>query len=292
MREKEQDVDFERYSTADLCKHLGHFYMDARKHDGTHYKTSSLDQFRYSLNRYLQSPPFNKQFDLIRDCEFAEANANFKAAITELKRIGKGETEHHPVITTEDRYVLYHSQHLNVGTPIGLYNKVQFDIRLYFCKGGTENIHKMTKSTFEVVTDTGTGLKYVKRAGKKIKDSCDRDGVLGRYMLETPGSPFCPVASFESYLARLNPQCDRLWQRPTKESPLYQIWYYNSPVGEKKLGVFMSELSKACGLSCVYTNYSIRTTGCAILSKIMFDASQIFSVTGQDAAKCFTENVY
>ncbi|XP_021362124.1 uncharacterized protein LOC110455972 isoform X2 [Mizuhopecten yessoensis] len=284
LREKELETDFEQQSVDQLCKQLGHFYMDARKHDGTHYKTSSLEQFRYSLNRYLRSPPFNKQYDIIKDCEFSEANVNFKAVMCELKRMGKGETEHYPVITKADRHKLYSSQHLDVNTPVGLYNKVQFDIRLYFCKRGTDNMHKMTKSTFEIVTDLDTGLKYVRKADEVFKNlhSNDKDVWSGN-MPESPGSPFCPVASYESYISKLNPQCERLWQRPNRESPTHNIWYYNSPVGEKKLAVFMSELSKACSLSFVYTNYSIRATGNAILSKNMFDAAQIMAVTGHNS---------
>ncbi|XP_060080750.1 zinc finger protein 718-like [Ylistrum balloti] len=285
LREKGQETDFEQQSVAQLCKHLGHFYMDARKHDGTHYKTSSLEQFRYSLNRYLRSPPFNKQYDIIKDCEFSEANVNFKAVMNELKRMGKGETEHYPVITKADRHTIYSSQHLNVNTPVGLYNKVQFDIRLYFSRRSTENMHKMTKSTFEIVTDFETGLRYVRKADEMFKNlhSHDKDVLSCNYMPESPGSPFCPVASFESYICKLNPQCERLWQRPNRESSADSVWYYNSPVGEKKLAVFMSELSKACKLSCVYTNYSIRATGSAILSKNMFDAAQIMSITGHQS---------
>ena len=42
--------------------------------------------------------------------------------------------------------------HLNVDTPCGLQNKVQFDIPLYFCRRDSENMHAMTKTTFIVKT--------------------------------------------------------------------------------------------------------------------------------------------
>jgi hypothetical protein len=71
-----------------LNKVLGNFYLDLRKTDGKQYKTTSLNCLRYSLNIYLKGPPHNKKFDIIKDSSFSNSNANFKAAIAELKRIG------------------------------------------------------------------------------------------------------------------------------------------------------------------------------------------------------------
>jgi hypothetical protein len=44
-----------------------------------------------------------KTFDIIKDNEFNEANMCFKTAITELRANGKGTTEHHPIVSEEDR---------------------------------------------------------------------------------------------------------------------------------------------------------------------------------------------
>lgn len=33
-------------------------------------------------------------------------------------------------------------------------------------------------------------------------------------LTERPGDPLCPVRSYEAYLARLNPNCQSLFQRP------------------------------------------------------------------------------
>jgi len=46
---------------------------------------------------------------------------------------------------------------------------VQFDIRLYFCRRGMENIPAMTKSTFEIKTDPKTGLRFVTKAMDELK---------------------------------------------------------------------------------------------------------------------------
>ena len=42
--------------------------------------------------------------------------------------------------------------------PTGLFYKVQMDIRLYFFRTGSENMHEMTVDTFCVETDSDTGI--------------------------------------------------------------------------------------------------------------------------------------
>jgi hypothetical protein len=132
---------------------LSHFYLSARKVDGEHYKATSFENIRHALNRYIQGPPFNRKMDLIKDDDFRDANVSFKAALAEIKKMGKGSIDHHHVIDESDRRKLYESTHMSTATPCGLQNKVQFDIRLYFCRRSAENMHSMTKTTFEVKTD-------------------------------------------------------------------------------------------------------------------------------------------
>jgi integrase len=100
-------------------------------------------------------------------------------------------------------------------------------------------------------------------------------------MPETAGSEFCQVRSFERYINKLHPSCDRLWQRPKDEfDDSDDSWYCNAPLGEKILGTFMTNLSKKYKLSEVYTNHSIRATGATILAKNMYYNAQIMAVTG------------
>lgn len=113
----------------------------------------------------------------------------------------------------------------------------------------------------------------------------DRESTSG-VMPEFPGSTYCPVKSFETYVENLNPLCDSLRQRP-KESFTEDeaVWYCNSCLGEKILAKFMSKLSEKAGLSQIYTNHSVRATGATILTKSMFSPSQIMSVTGHKSVQ-------
>ncbi|XP_021339929.1 uncharacterized protein LOC110441157 [Mizuhopecten yessoensis] len=152
-------------------------------------------------------------------------------------------------------------------------------------------MHLMKKDTFSVKTDPKTGLKFVtKQIDEMMKNhrANDKENVSG-IMPASQGSEFCPVASYELYVSKLNPENDSLWQRSVasfvEDEP---IWYCNSPVGVKKMGTFMSDLSKLCDLSQIYTNHSVRATGSTILSKGMYSPAQIMSVTGHKSVQSLT----
>jgi hypothetical protein len=141
----------------------------------------------------------------------------------------------------------------------------------------------MHKSTFMVKKDSKTGLKYiVKTIDELTKNHRANDKEkTSAIMPENPGSEFCPVLSYEKYVSKLNPNCEKLWQRPKDEfCDDDQIWYNNVPVGENTLGSFMSVLRKKCDLSQTYTNHSIRVTGATILAKNSYCHSQIMAITG------------
>lgn len=148
-------------------------------------------------------------------------------------------------------------------------------------------MHGMTKNTFKVFTDDKTGRKYVKKVVDELTKNhkIDKESSSG-IMPEVPGSIFCPVLSYEMYISKLHPECDKLWQRPLESFvDSDSVWFYNARVGEKKLSTFLSRISKAAGLSKIYTNHSIRATGASILSKSMFGPSQVMVVTGHTSVQ-------
>ncbi|KAK3084776.1 hypothetical protein FSP39_018694 [Pinctada imbricata] len=178
--------------------------------------------------------------------------------------------------------------YLSQSTPSGLFNKVQFDIRMYFCTRGAENMHMMSKTTFSLKTDPESGLQYITKSADELTKNHrgnDKENTTGS-MPEIPDSPYCPVTSFLKYSQKLHPACDRLWQRP-KDTFCEDddTWYCNVPVGEKKLKSFLPDLSVACKLTQRYTNHSIRATCATILSRGKYNYAQIKAVTGHKSAQ-------
>ena len=106
----------------------------------------------------------------------------FQSSKGRTQENGKGDTEHYPAITSDDLVKLYSSVLFNQKTPVGLANKVQFDIRLLFCRRGAENIHCMSKSTFKVTQINGSDavVLSISEASKNHRD--DKDAAYGGVM--------------------------------------------------------------------------------------------------------------
>ena len=70
LKEAGQDENFEEFDVVKLNEELEHFYMNARKQDGDHYKATSFENIRHALNTHLQGVPYNRKMDIIKDTNF------------------------------------------------------------------------------------------------------------------------------------------------------------------------------------------------------------------------------
>ena len=148
---------------------------------------------------------------------------------------------HKQPICQEDLQKLYECGIFDINNPVTLQNKIFFEVMLYFCRRGRQNLRQLKKTDFSVMTD-GKGNKYV----RKITDELTKnrrendDGLDGGIMLENSG-PHCPVTSFELYIKHLNPLNEYLFQRPKtkgifdylKTSGTTTWWWENARLGKK-----------------------------------------------------------
>ena len=79
----------EEMNKEELNACLKSFYTSARKQDGKFYKSSSLKAIRAAIDRYLRMPPHSKQFSIVADPAFTEANKILDAFLKELRKSGK-----------------------------------------------------------------------------------------------------------------------------------------------------------------------------------------------------------
>lgn len=173
--------------------------------------------------------------------------------------------------------------------PQQLLNKVQLDIRYYFCRRGGENIHEFKKDTFALQFDTQSHIAYVKKQKDELtKNHRESDDTMVTgfmpQLLDQNGKPhhLCPVRSFENLLAHLNPNVENLWQQPLKKKPTNShVWFKAVPLGHNPLQTFMGKLSDICELSQHYTNHCIRVTGITNLLRTgKYNAKQVMAITG------------
>ena len=82
----------------------------------------------------------------------------------------------------------------NKNSPKSLQDKVQFDIRFYFCRRGNENIDQFIKETFIMEIDPTSGLKYVRMQKDEItKNHQDDTTLISGFMpeVDSPSNPSC-----------------------------------------------------------------------------------------------------
>ena len=283
LREKGQCEDFEKLSKAELDSTLCLFYVEIRRLDGEYYKTASLNSIRAGICRHLKDNG-KSGIDLLKDTEFEESNTAFKAALVQLKDMGKGDTVPHTDIDENDMDTLFSSGVLNDNTPYALQHKVWFELMIYICRRGRENLRKLTKDHFAVNTDS-KGRKYVYQSRDEMTKKVREDSTSSRVdkgRMYATGTVGCPVASYEKYVSKLNDNCEAFFQTPKGKTPTDDEtpWYKNSPVGTNQLGKFMSIISKEAKLSKVYTNHCLRSTCISILDSSGFANRDICRVSG------------
>ena len=183
-------------------------------------------------------------------------------------------------ISDTDLKKMYTSSHFDTDIPTGLYNKVQFDIRFYFCQRGDENMSSMTKSSFIMNIDPDTGKRYVTKTDELSKNHRGNDTEVDSWCMPETSTKDCPVTSFEKYLSKLHPEQNRFWCYP--RDSFYtedEVWYTRKPVGINTLCRFLPDLSRHCKLSQTYTNHSIRATTASVLHQEHFHPKEIESMT-------------
>ena len=180
--------------------------------------------------------------DIIKDVEFyTEANVAFRAALVQLKSIGKGDTTHKTPISDKDLELLYSSGVFDQNTPQGLQRKVWFELMLFICRRGREYLRELKKEHFKVKEDSD-GKQYVYQATDELTKKTREDNQESRvdtgrmYATDKPG---CPVQSFQKYISKLHPECDALFQTPKSKAEKNGSWYKKMPMGQCTLGNMM-----------------------------------------------------
>ena len=126
------------------------------------YKKNAYVNLRYGLSKFIKA---ECGWDIGEDPAFISSHDIFSAVCTKLKKTGYGETTHYPPIEPEDLYKLYRGEHFafDIHTPVGLFQKVWYEICFYLCRRGRENAREMTRDTFKMGKDA-SGRQFVYQA--------------------------------------------------------------------------------------------------------------------------------
>lgn len=271
-------------SKEDLANNLRHFYACVRKQPepgsmaGEDYSRSGYRNIRAGLQRHLVSPPHNRQINIMSDIDFQKANQVFNGKIKGLKKEGKDVTKHKPAIAEEDMALFYKSGVLSDTNPTSLQRKVFVELALHFGRRGREGWRTMKKNSFSVNKDA-KGRDFV----TLNYNECDKNHQDAEQKMQCMFATYkenCPVASFQKYVQKLNPECEWFLQRPLASYEGKRIWYANAPLGVNSIGNMLKGISRDAGSSVVYTNHSIKASTATILKQNGFQPIDIMAVTG------------
>ena len=273
--------DFEMKEPKELNELLRRFYAEVRQKNGSEYSKSGLTNIRASIQRHLVSPPHNRSINIIKDRDFTSANSVIQGQIQKLRKEGKDITRHKTPIEPEDFAKIMAS--LDLKTPMGLQDKVFIDVMMHFARRGLEGLRELTPKSIIIKTDS-SGQRYATLAfneNEKNHKGDPKDIQTMKIMSEVKGDEYCPIKSLETFLEKLNPACDALFQRPLENFD-YQskTWYYNRPVGVNTLSGKIKKLSIQAKCSKIYTNHCLRATAITTLDRAGISHTDICAVTG------------
>ena len=266
--------------TADLDEILRKFYAEIRKKDGSLYTKSSFRSIRAGIQRKIKEE--RPTMDIILDKEFFMSNEVFRAQCVKLKKDGLGKIIHKQPINHEDMKRLYESDIFAMDSPRSLQRKVFFDLMLFMCRRGQENLRNLKKSSFKIKKDSDGRHCIEKAIDELTKNHRGENDAQESGIIYETGSPRCPVKSFRLYLTHLNPKIDELFQRPKSGIPVVPggPWYDAQVLGVNTLANMMKNISLDAKLSQVYTNHCIRATSVTILDDCGIEARHIMTVSG------------
>ena len=257
---------------------LRSFYVEVRKGDGSFYKKTSFSSLRFGLQREVKR--IRPDINIIEDSEFSSSFEMYKAQCVQLKSMGLAKVEHKMPISKADMELLYSSGIFSIEHPVSLQKKVFFEVVLYLCRRGMENLRKINIEDFEVRTfsDETRYIVYTKDELKKNARVND-EFMEGGFIVEREDEN-CPVKSFLLYVSKLNPSLKSFFQRPKTRIPSEGPWFDNMVLGEKTLQGMMKKLSKEANLSHIYTNHCIRATCITLLDRAGVEARHIMAISG------------
>ena len=228
----------------------------------------------------------SRSMNILVDKEFLQANKMFEARCKSYVREGNPKPKHYPAIQEGDiRKIMAYLKPYESPTKLAQY--VWFMLGFNLARRGREGWTNMTKSTFEFKRDDN-GEEYLTMSasectknwqGGSSSNSWDYSDIrIHATNNLDPTKDFLTV--FRFYLSKLNPNCDRLFQRPKgKMWSRDDVWFDNVPMGKNTIGTMLQTISKAAGTSIVYTNHSVRATAITAMYQAGIDRSHICKIS-------------
>ena len=258
---------------------LVNFFNMFRKNNGDKPTKAYLDWYKSFVKMKILRLSRN-QLDISDKQQFQKLNDFLQGYYKLLQLEGKTERHSYPEIPAEieatiQKFLAYLHTLMQKspdydlsGVPNGYMDKLNYVAQwgLYYilasydCVKARAGNSSLTKSHFQKYEENGIEF-YKKVKGEDSEETDETGAIIPCYEI---GHGLNPGAYFESFLTKLNPDNDRIFQRPLRESratqgrlPWIDIWFERTNVGIHTIGDFMPRLTKALGLN-KFANASIK----------------------------------
>ena len=135
MHENDIDQNFEHFPVEDLSKVLKNVYGSVLSKTQKEYSKSGMINLHSGINRHLRSPPYKRNFDIMNDRPFTQANPVFSGRLHDNKNKGLNTSMPRPSLLQQDIEKLFNEYFIRtVGDKLDtqiLLHKVFFDIMYY-----------------------------------------------------------------------------------------------------------------------------------------------------------------
>eukprot|EP00117_Sycon_ciliatum_P038685 scpid6132/ scgid28703/ len=167
----------------------------------------------------------------------------------------------------------------NANDPSTLARKVWFLTTYHFGLRGRELQAKLRKQDLDFIVVDGS--TYCQLAAEFATKN-NQGGATSR--ISPDAGIICKpddVQCLRFYLRKLNPNCDRLFQRPkTRYSHFEPTWFDALPMGKNQMSSMMKAISMQAGCQTQYTNHCLRSTTVTALHASGVSDRDIMRVTG------------
>ena len=225
---------------------------------------------------------------------FKRSNNMLGAKIKDVQRQGKEDTKHKEPIAKEDLLLLKTGEAMKPNHPLSLVRNVWFHVVLYWCRRGCEGQRNLSINSFKFLVDE-RGKEYATMSHDEVSKNnqggfvpkSNTEKLARMYPTESDTDGF---KALKLYLSKVNPNCSAFFQYPRRNwdettSVNDPCWYENRPLGVNTLSTMMKQISKAAGLSEMYTNHCVRATAITVWGDAGLAPHQICHISGHKDPK-------
>ena len=280
-----------------INEHLPRFVIEIRRTDGSNFPPKTL--YQMFLNMQLMVKDLNLPFNLLTDKEFEKTRRFLDDRMKQLTANGYQPVKKRAaIITDEMEQELWNNDILGSSNPKQLLWTVYFIVGKRFALrsrrehrnlrfGSESQIKVIGMSPHEKVVYNETLSKPNPSGFRNVKPEQKSMEIMAT------NTNHCPVEIIKFYISKVPAGSKAFYCKPNpKFHPGCSVWYWNQPMGEKKLYEIVKNISIDAGWdqNLLWSGHSLRASAITSLADKNFPDSSIQRLSGHRSVQAL--NIY